>query len=293
MNSTPRSRPAQGFRTALAVGAAALLAAGAALLPATSATAAPDDTGWIRVAHLSPDTKSVDVKLSALAGGDSLYDLSDVGYGVVSDYMPLPAGTYTVAMVGSDAPADSEPAISASVTINAGTASTLAAIGTNSELETKVFTDDLSAPSEGAARVRLVQASTTSDKVDVATTTGLSIAKGAPSGTATGYAEVPAGPWNLTVRATSARGAASVDLPVGSVSTLFVLDTPAGGLTITPILDSASAGTMPVGGVETGGGALAHRDDSAAMLLPAGIIATLIAGAGALLVVRARRSAER
>ena len=280
------------LRAALAAGAVALVAAATALVPVTAASAAPADTGWIRVAHLSPDTKSVDVKLSALAGGDALYQLSDIGYGVVSDYMPLPAGTYTVAMLGQGAPAGSEPAISASVTVNPGTASTLAAIGTNKKLTTKVFTDDLTAPSDGKARVRLVQASTTSNKVDVATSTGLSIAKGAPAGSATGYAEVPAGPWNLAVRATSARGSAEVDLPIGSVSTLFVLDTPSGGLTINPVLDSASVGAAPVGGVETGGGALAHRDDASLLLLPGSIATALLVGAG-LIVVRARRSAER
>ena len=48
-----------------------------------------------------------------------------------------------------------------------------------------------------------------------------------------------------------------MDVAAGSVTTLFVLDTADGGLTILPILDSAAAAVVPVGGVQTGGGWLA------------------------------------
>lgn len=278
-----------------AIGAGALIAAAGVTVPA-AAQAAPGDTGWVRVAHLSPDTKAVDIELTAVSGGDSLYQLSDIDYGVVSDYMSLPVGTYTVSMVGAGSPAGTAPAITATVDVAAGNASTLAAFGLNADLQTKVFTDDLTAPADGDARVRLIQASTTASQVDVATTTGIAIADRAVAGTATGYAQVASGPWNLDVSGSdeSQTSSASIDLAAGSVSTLFVLDEPNGALTIKPVVDSASVGMAPIGGVETGGGALAHAGtDGAPVWTLAASIGALLALAAATLVVTATTRRRR
>ncbi|MET0589991.1 MAG: DUF4397 domain-containing protein [Naasia sp.] len=297
MSSTPQSSRAIRSRLSrlLAIGAGVLIAAAGVAVP-SAAHAAPGDTGWVRVAHLSPDTKAVDVELTAVSGGESLYQLSDIGYGVVSDYMSLPVGTYTVSMVGAGSPEGTAPAITATVDVAAGNASTLAAFGRNADLQTKVFSDDLTAPADGAARVRLVQASTTADEVDVATSTGLAIASRAASGSATSYAQVPSGPWDLDVTGTRAAqtGMASIDLPAGSVATLFVLDEPDGSLTVKPVIDSASVGMAPIGGVETGGGALARagQDDGAPVWTLAASVSALLVLAGAALVVRARRAAS-
>lgn len=265
-----------------AIGAGVLIAAAGIAMPA-AAQAAPADTGWVRVAHLSPDTKAVDIELTAVSGGESLYRLSDIGYGVVSDYMSLPVGTYTVSMVGAGSPDGTAPAITATVDVAAGNASTLAAFGLNADLQTKVFADDLTAPADGDARVRLIQASTTASEVDVATTTGVAIADKAVAGSATGYAQVASGPWNLDVSGTNAaqNSSASIDLAAGSVSTLFVLDEPNGALTIKPVVDSASVGMAPIGGVETGGGALAHTGTEGAPVW------TLAASLGALMALAA------
>ena len=102
-------RPFRLVRAALAVAAVSALAAlGAA--PA-SAAEAPPATGWVRVAHLSPDTKSVDVTLTALGGGGAAFELDGVAYGAVSPYWTLQPGTYVVSMVPSDAPEGTAPVI--------------------------------------------------------------------------------------------------------------------------------------------------------------------------------------
>ncbi len=262
-SSTRSSTRAAGIRSRrLAVTAAAALAAAAlAVTPALSSSAAPEAMwaapGWIRLAHLSPDTKTVDVRLTALGGGSTLYELDGVAYGAVSPYTAMPDGTYTVTMVPAGAAPDSPPVVSTSVRVTQGRASTVAAYGDNADLEVGVFDDDLTTPAAGAARVRLIQASTTANVVDVATTTGLTIADGARSGTAIGYAEVPAGPWSLELTGKRVDGSAAVDLAPGSVTTLLVLDTADGDLTISPVLDSAAVGQAPVGSVAAGGGWLA------------------------------------
>ncbi|MEJ3405260.1 DUF4397 domain-containing protein [Rathayibacter sp. YIM 133350] len=248
---------------------ASLAAAGLVALAAAPALAAPTpdtgvavataDTGWVRVGHLSPDTAAVDVTLSALAGGSTIFQLQNVAYGQVSAYRPLAAGTYVVAMVPAGSPAGTPAVISATVTVTAGQAGTVAAYGPNKNLRTLAFTDDLTSPAAGQSRIRVIQASTKVSDVDVETTSGMPIATDAKAGTATGYASVPVGPWDLKLSAEGVASAAQVSLAPGTVNTLFVLDNASGGLTLMAVLDSSGAGEVPGGSLETGGGYLAHR----------------------------------
>lgn len=244
-------------------------------VPATAATQAPQaavtavapaataDGGWLRLGHFSPDTKAVDVRVSALRGGSVLFELNDVAYGDVSTYQSLAPGSYTISMVAAGSTDWTNVALSDTVTVDAASATTVAAYGPSADLKVRAFSDDLAGPTAGNARIRLVQASTLTPTVDVSTTTGLSIARGARAGSATAYAEVPAGNWtlSLTGQGTDARitDSANVDVAAGSVTTLFVLDTADGGLTILPILDSAASPVVPDGGVQTGGGWLASE----------------------------------
>lgn len=255
---------------ATATGATALLVLVAAPLPAAASTtpaasaAAPaavsEQAGWLRLGHLSPDTKSVDVRVSALSGGSTLFELDGVGYGDVSAYRELPAGSYTVSMVPAGASGSSVPVISETVTIENGTATTVAAYGPTADLQVRAFDDDLTEPAAGAARIRLIQASTVTPEVDVTTAQGDAIAEDAKAGSATGYAEIPAGDWTLDLAGDGVADTADVSVTPGSVTTLFVLDTSSGGLTILPILDSASVGDVPDGGVDTGGGYLSSPE---------------------------------
>lgn len=256
----------------LAWGAAALLVSVAVPLPAAAQTSSADarpavvpsavdaTAGWLRLGHLSPDTKSVDVRVSAVRGGSTLFELDGVGYGDVSTYQELPAGSYTVSMVPAGSSGSDVPVISETVTVDAGTATTVAAYGPTDDLQVRAFDDDLSQPAAGSARIRLIQASTITPEVDVTTAQGDPIAKDAKAGSATGYAEIPAGDWTLDLTGKGVQDTADVSVAAGSVTTLFVLDTSSGGLTILPILDSASVGDVPDGGVDTGGGYLARAE---------------------------------
>lgn len=253
--------PARTSRRRVAiVGAlgAALVAATVGLAAPQSASAATDD-GWLRVGHLSPDTKGVDVELSSLSGGKTVFELDDVTYGQVSKYTELAAGTYVLSMRASDAP-DSTPVISTDVTVQGGNASTVVAYGKNTNLETAAYTDDLEQPGDGKAKLRLVQAATTAKEVDVATSDGTEIASDAAFGTATQYATVDSGKWDLDISGNGQTGTADVDLAGNTVSTLFVLDDSNGDLTIVPVTDAAATAATPTGGVQTGGGGTAaHR----------------------------------
>ena len=189
-----------------------------------------------------------------------MFSLSDVGYGDVSAYTPLADGDYAVSMIPAGSGDWTNLAISGTVSVGPDTATTVAAYGPTAELKLQSFADDLTAPSAGNARIRLIQASTITPTVDVETTTGLVIADDAAAGSATAYAEVPAGTWTLELTGEDVEDTVEVEVAAGSITTLFVLDTADGGLTILPVLDSAAAAVVPIGGVQTGGGWLAQTD---------------------------------
>src|ERR1700758_341323 len=92
------------------------------------ASTASSGSGWIRLAHLSPNTPAVDVYLYSFGDPSAELVLHHVGYGVVSPYEPLAAGEYTVAMRGAGASATTKPVLSASLTVAAGGAYTVAGL---------------------------------------------------------------------------------------------------------------------------------------------------------------------
>jgi len=250
---TARSRPARNRPVLSLFGLLSVLLP--LVLTATPAMASEESStpeGWARVGHLSPDTTSVDVALTAVAGGRTLFSVDDVAYGDVSDYWRLAAGTYLVEMVPTGSPAETAPAISEVITVKEGQPITLAVLGPNDDLTTKVIEDDLTPPADGEARVRVLQASTVAESVDITTTTGVAIAGDARQGQVTGYATVDDGPWDLELESDTASSTASIDLRSGSVNTLLVLDNADGGLTIKAISDSGSVSDTPVGGTDTG-----------------------------------------
>lgn len=264
-----------GSALAAVVGGVIVLTAGSAA--AAYGSAEPEAGGWARLAHLSPDTPEVDVSLTGL-DGESVLELEDVGYGDVSAYARLTAGTYTAAMRPAGAPADSEPVITAAVEVKDGVSITVAAVGMNAELSGRILTDDLTPPASGQARVRVIQAAVSSPTADVTTDTGVELAKQAEFGTATGYTELAGGRWTLTITGEST-GTSEIDLAAGSVNTLFVLDQD-DKLSVVGVVDSTGTAASPEGGVETGGRGLApDRTDPATPVL-LGLAMAGLAGAG-------------
>src|SRR5260370_8136568 len=95
------------FRNVLAAGALSL---GLFSIASPASTAAPP-TGWLRLAHLSPNTPPVDVYLYSLGNSHARVVLHHVSYGTVSPYLRAAAGVYPVAMRPAGAPATPPPAL--------------------------------------------------------------------------------------------------------------------------------------------------------------------------------------
>jgi Domain of unknown function (DUF4397) len=245
--------------------AAVLVAIGLSIVNAAPAAAAT--VGYVRLAHLSPDTPQVDVYLSSASGAIPAKKFPGVGYGVVSDYLALPAGTYAVAMRGAGAPESSEPVLSTQVTVDAGKAYTVAGVGKHADLGLRVIEDDLSPPDSGKAKVRIVQASLQAPVLNVSVASGSTIADGVQFASTTGYREVNQGSWTVNLQQAGG-GTSTVNcaLTGGNVYSLIVLDRPS-GLTAELRTDAGNKGVMPAGGVETGAGGSQRPDRVPAILL--------------------------
>jgi Domain of unknown function (DUF4397) len=263
-----------------------LLAASALLLgiPAAAtahASSATTGTGWIRLAHLSPNTPAVDVYLYSFGNSNAMIVLHHVAYGTVSPYESVPAGDYSVAMRAAGASASSQPVLSTSVTIVAGHAYTVVGLGPESGLRLAVLDDDLTTPS-GQVLVRVIQASLKQQVVKV-TLGSTTLAGGLKFATVSTYHSVSPGTVTVTVSAGGTNVTSSVTLAVGTVHTLVVLDG-ASGLEVVNLEDASGMGKPPVGGVSTGfGGTAPHGPGSPVpwlVAIGAGSLLALTGGIG-------------
>jgi hypothetical protein len=267
----------------MAVPAVLLVIAQAA--PAATAAAG---TGWVRLAHLSPNTPAVDVYLYSFGDASAEQVLHHVGYGVVSPYEALAAGEYTVAMRAAGAAATTKPVLSASLNVAPGGAYTVAGLGPETGLRLQVTSDQLATP-PGKALVRVIQASLRQHEVSVTW-------NGKPTVTNLAFGSVStyqvASPAAATLRA--AGGSESVDsmitLGAGTVHTIVVLDG-SKGLVLDNFVDAAGSGDIPSGAVATGFGGTAPRSPSAMpwlYLIGAGLLLAIAGGLGARLRPHAR-----
>ncbi|MBU2662291.1 DUF4397 domain-containing protein [Actinoplanes bogorensis] len=267
-----------------AAGAAALATA---LLGAAPAHAAVG-SGYVRLAHLSPDTPAVDVYLKADSGAVEPQTFRAVAYGDMSRYLRLPTGTYQVAMRKAGAPASEKPVITTEVGVENNGAYTVAGVGRFADLGLRVLKDDLRLPDAGRSKVRIIQASVKAPVLDVAGKNGTTIADGVEFATTTAYREVKPGKWSVQVEPTG--GGRASELPctlgAGSVYSLVVLDDDAGGLKPELHVDAERQGTVPLGSVATGVGGTEPASRLPGALLAAAVAALVIGG---LVVVLRRR----
>ncbi len=267
--------------------AAAMLAVSVVVIGFTTTPVnAEEPVGYVRLAHLSPDTPKVDVYLSKV--GDSSFAtqvFEHVGYGIMSKYLALPVGTYAVAMRTEGAPATSPPVLTTQVTITEGAAFTVAGVGKFSGLGLKVLTDDLTRPADGKAKVRVIQASVATPILDVDLNDGTPVAKAVSFASTTNYQVVNPGPWTLRLRPNGSASTTTlgVELAGGSVYSLLVLDSQ-NGLKLQLRADARGGATAPDGSVDTGAGG-----DSPWLAMMVVVIGVLLVAVFVLVGLRLRR----
>jgi len=283
--------PARAFRMArplavlgLSLGLLCYAVPAASAAPAASAhtVSASKGIGWLRLAHLSPNTPPVDVYLYSFGNAHAMIVLKHVAYGTVSGYQSVKSGDYTVAMRSAGAPARSKPVLSTSVDVAAGDAYTVAGMGPLSGLRLQVMRDRLTTP-PGKALVRVIQASLQEHEVTV--TAGKQVlADREAFAKVSSYRVISPGTWTVRAAGESENASASVTLAAGSIHTLVILDRP-GHLSIASLEDAAGSRVSPQGGAETGFGGTAPRPGASTvpwlMTLALGLILAL-AGASRL-----------
>ncbi len=181
-------------RTVLRTGGAGLLAT----LGAGSAVGAPNRTGDaggsgasrgptvpVRGVNLVPRARPVDVRV------DGRTVLSNVEFGEVTPYLPVPTGEHTVKLTAAG---DSDVAVEKTVTLSEGSnPRTVAAVGRPSKrsASARVFVDGQSNHDTSTARVRVVHASPGAPSVTVSRN-DTTLVDDVGFGEASDYVEVPA-----------------------------------------------------------------------------------------------------
>ena len=239
-----------------------------------SASSASPGTGWVRLAHLSPNTPAVDVYLYSFGDPSAELVLHHVGYGAVSPYQPVTAGDYTVAMRAAGAGATTKPVLSATVVVLAGHAYSVAGLGPESGLRLQVLDDQLTTP-PGEALVRVVQASLRQHVVTV-TYGGHSVASDLAFASVSSYTAIRPATAALHIVGPNETVSSTIALVAGTVHTVVVLDA-ANGLSVDNILDAQGSAVTPAGGAATGLGGTAPQ-------VPSRLPWLLLIGAGSVAV---------
>lgn len=177
----------------------------AAILSAPTVTLAD-----VRVIHASPDAPNVDVIVNDNFGAPLF---SNAPYRGVTDYAPVPTGTYNVKVVpaGAQAPI----VINADLTIDGALDYSVAASNTLASISPLVFVDD-NTLNPASARVRFIHLSPNAPNVDIA------VAGGGPTLWSDvqftengGYIDVAPGSYDLNVLVA---GTSTIALPVNGLS---------------------------------------------------------------------------
>jgi hypothetical protein len=282
-------------QTLAAVGAGLALATGA-LLGATPASAQTPDA-MVRAAHFSPTTPGVDVYLSPFSGEGKLW-LSAVNYGTVSPYFRLTPGLYTVALRLHGHAATEPPALQWTLDAVGGRAYTVAGVGAGTSVKGVVIHDDLSTPSDGTGRVRVIQAASRAPTLTVTATQGNQVvAKDVAFATTSPYSTVKSGDLSLDATATdsSVSTTSTVDVKSATVTSVLVLDAQGSGITIRAIVDSSGTANTPRGPVSAGGGGTAAGMPSLGndRSVPVGLLAMIAVLASVACVATFRLSRTR
>ena len=271
------------------VASGALLALTAAAGPAAAATAhtpASSGYGWVRLAHLSPNTPPVDVYLYSYGKPNAMIVLHHVSYGTVSGYERVPHGEYTVAMRGVGASPSSTPVLSNNLMVHAGHAYTVAGMGPFKALRLQVLDDQLTTP-RGKSLVRVIQASLKEHHVTV-TAGRATLANNLAFASVTGFGTDRPGTWMVHAKGGTESWAGQVTLTPGTIHTLVVLDS-SSGLKVTDLTDAAGSSVLPNGGAATGFGGTAPAPGSSPLPWLAALVAgALLALAGGYRLRRAR-----
>jgi Domain of unknown function (DUF4397) len=284
---SPRTRPAALAAATLAAVLTALLVMPAALSSAPQAAAA---TGtYLRLAQLADMTPATELVVSSVADPRSSVTIAGGGYGSVSAYRRVEPGDYVVAVRprGSSTP----PLVSTTLNAMVGTSYTIGAVGDTEPNGLKIFTDDLTLPAAGMAKLRVIDAAAQPPVLDVRGPGGTPFAAGLAFGASSEYREVAAG---SVVLSAGPPGGPATDLPITVAPNQVlsvVLIAPGGTLATRVQTDAAGPVAVPPGPMDAGyGGTVGERPGATAGAAALALLAAAATGLALRLGKRTGRS---
>jgi hypothetical protein len=265
----------------------------------TRAGAAPT-TGFVRLGHFAMGTGAVD----EYADGAVL--AKAVAYSQVTSYAELASGSHVITLRPAGADPSAAALTTVTVPVGPGTSSTIAIVAASSGITATVYSDDLSAPPAGKAKVRVIHAVSAVKAVNVyvspaamptaasptaivASPTAISLPS-TPAfsnltfGAASSYAALPAGAYEVDLQASDSGqvvlAAHSWPVTADTIASVVVLQG-AQGVTLEVLRDAAGTAAMPTGALATGFGGMAH---GAAGSIPGGwpLVASTLVALGAI-----------
>ena len=256
----------------------------------SAASAQPANEARIRVLHASPDAPAVDIFL------DGQKAITNLAFDAITDYVKVPAGAHNVKVFPAPSDGSGTPAIEADVTLSAGTDYTVAAVGKLANIEPLVLVDNNSAPSSGQAKLRFVHTSPDAPAVDIYAEGAGVVVPNAAFKDASGYLDLPAGTYNLEVRAagteTVALNLPGITLEKGNVYTAFAVGLLQGqpALKAKLVVDATAPTAPPHSGVGSLDGSSGSATWVWLLAIGAGLTGLVLAGGvGTLATVRMRR----
>ncbi len=231
------SQTSFGRKVGLLGTAAALTAA----LAIPAAVAAQDENAMVRVLHGAGDAPAVDIYADGGLIGEGL------DYTEITDYLEVPGGTYQIQVVPSGASLEEGlVVIDAALTFDGGTMTTVAATGSLADGIIPQVLSDAPAPNSDGTQVRVAHLSADAPAVDIAPDGGETLIPNLEYANDTGYIDLPAGAYDLEIRAagtdTVAFDIPEVDLDAATSYTVFAVGgLTDGSFTVVPVVDDALA----------------------------------------------------
>ena len=195
----------------------------------------------VNVVHASPDAPAVDVWVD---GEPALIGLT---FGTYSGWVALPAGEHQVQVAPAGTSAD-QAVIDAELTLEEGAAYEVAAVGLVADISAEVNQINLSDLGEDEARIQVIHASPDAPAVDVAVTGGDVLVSDLEFPDSSGFLTVPAGSYDLEVRAAGTTDVAlplpGVVLDAGLVYSVYAIGQLADGTLTVLVVPTTAEGTL-------------------------------------------------
>lgn len=205
------------------IAAAALFAAS---FGGATVSAQAQEDAKIRVGHFSSDAPAIDIYL------DGRKTFAQVRFPLMSAYTPVAPGAHTIDIRPAGAAATDAPLLSVKADLAAGKPYLVAALGSAAKLEGKVFTDDLTPPAKGKARLRVIHAATGGPAIDAVAGGSTKLFSNIAFGSAADYKDLDASKYELSVRAAGSSTqivGKVISLQSGGVYSIVAVGDPAGG----------------------------------------------------------------